>query len=125
MAELRLEPPAGVDHGRDHFLADARLSELLQDSFVHDIVHAGAVELAECNGVVHVVALQLDDVLRAEDAPALEFVDEFGGDAGGADGGELFLGLRRTSGEEKRGCEGGCEGRLHECMVALLPRLRK
>jgi hypothetical protein len=97
---LRLKPSAFEDDGCDDVLADARLPELLEDILIHDVIHTGAFELAERHGVVHVVALEFDNVRRAERAPALELVDDRIGHTGGPDSGELFLGLRGASGDE-------------------------
>ncbi|MEO8793118.1 MAG: hypothetical protein ABI464_12385 [Chthoniobacteraceae bacterium] len=94
---------AGEDDGGNDGLGHAGFAELLEDGLVHDIVHARAVELAQCDGVIHMMVRQFDDVRRAQAAPSLELVDEGGGDSGRADGGELFLGLRGAPGEEKCG----------------------
>jgi hypothetical protein len=97
---LDLIPPAGHAQGVDDNLADPGLAELLQDGFVHHIVHTHAIQLAQRDRVVHVAVMEFDEIFRAQDAPVGEFVDEFGGDACCADGGHVFLGLGGASGEE-------------------------
>ena len=81
--KLFFKASSGADDFGDDYVTHAGFSELPDDAFVHDIIHADVVELTKRDGVVHMVALEFDDVLRAEDAPVLELEDEAGGNAGG------------------------------------------